>query len=75
MTAAQSEGSRAAISAQQAREFADALAQGSSQALGDTIAAVILHGSLTLGDYLPAAATSIRSSSSMIRSPRSKSRP
>lgn len=53
MTAAEPEASRAGISREQALEHATALAQASSQALGDTLAAMILHGSLTLGDYLP----------------------
>jgi Domain of unknown function (DUF4111)/Nucleotidyltransferase domain len=33
--------------------FAGALARAAAGALGDTVAAVILHGSLTLGDFLP----------------------
>jgi Domain of unknown function (DUF4111)/Nucleotidyltransferase domain len=40
-------------SADDALAYADALAQAASRALDDALAAVILHGSLTLGDYLP----------------------
>jgi hypothetical protein len=40
-------------SAHDALAYADTLAHASSRALGDALAAVILHGSLTLGDYLP----------------------
>jgi Nucleotidyltransferase domain/Domain of unknown function (DUF4111) len=40
-------------SAQDALAYADTLAHASSRALDDALAAVILHGSLTLGDYLP----------------------
>jgi predicted nucleotidyltransferase len=36
-----------------ARRFAEALARACAAALGGDVAAVILHGSLTLGDYLP----------------------
>jgi predicted nucleotidyltransferase len=36
-----------------ARRFAEALARGCAAALGRAVAGVILHGSLTLGDYLP----------------------
>ena len=43
----------AAASAQEALRFAEALAGSCAQALGPTVASVILHGSLTLGDYLP----------------------
>jgi Domain of unknown function (DUF4111)/Nucleotidyltransferase domain len=43
----------AAASAKEALRFAEALASSCSQALGDAVAGVILHGSLTLGDYLP----------------------
>jgi hypothetical protein len=43
----------AAISAEEASRFAGALARAAAGALGDSVAAVILHGSLTLGDYLP----------------------
>ena len=43
----------AAVSAEEASRFAIALARAAAGALGDTVAAVILHGSLTLGDYLP----------------------
>ncbi|HEV8648047.1 MAG TPA: aminoglycoside adenylyltransferase domain-containing protein [Actinomycetes bacterium] len=34
-------------------QFAEALARSCAAALGDTVAGVILHGSLTLVDYLP----------------------
>jgi Nucleotidyltransferase domain len=40
--------------ADDALAYVDTLAQAASRALGDALAAVILHGSLTLGDYLPA---------------------
>jgi Domain of unknown function (DUF4111)/Nucleotidyltransferase domain len=40
-------------SADDALAYADTLAQAASRALDDALAAVILHGSLTLGDYLP----------------------
>ena len=40
-------------SAHDALAYADTLAHASSRALGDALAAVVLHGSLTLGDYLP----------------------
>lgn len=43
----------AATSAEQALRFAEALAHSCAAALRETVAAVILHGSLTLGDYLP----------------------
>jgi hypothetical protein len=43
----------AAVSAEEASRYAGALARAAAGALGDTVAAVILHGSLTLGDYLP----------------------
>jgi Nucleotidyltransferase domain/Domain of unknown function (DUF4111) len=46
-------GAAAAVSAEEATRYAGALAHGAAGALGDTVAAVILHGSLTLGDYLP----------------------
>jgi Domain of unknown function (DUF4111)/Nucleotidyltransferase domain len=39
-------------SAHDALAYADTLAHASSRALGDVLVAVILHGSLTLGDYL-----------------------
>jgi predicted nucleotidyltransferase len=38
---------------EQALQFAETLARSCSRALGETVAGVILHGSLTLGDYLP----------------------
>jgi hypothetical protein len=41
------------MSAEAASRFAGALARAAAGALGDSVAAVILHGSLTLGDYLP----------------------
>jgi hypothetical protein len=40
-------------SADDALAYADTLAQAASRALDDALAAVILHGSVTLGDYLP----------------------
>jgi hypothetical protein len=40
-------------SAHDALAYADTLAHASSRALGDALAAVVLHGTLTLGDYLP----------------------
>jgi predicted nucleotidyltransferase len=43
----------APTSAEAARRFAEALARASAAALGRSVAGVILHGSLTLGDYLP----------------------
>jgi ketosteroid isomerase-like protein/predicted nucleotidyltransferase len=43
----------AAASAEEASRFAEALARSSAAALGRTVAGVILHGSLTLGDYVP----------------------
>ena len=42
-----------AASTEEALQFAEALAHACAAALGDTVAGVILHGSLTLGDYLP----------------------
>jgi Domain of unknown function (DUF4111)/Nucleotidyltransferase domain len=42
-----------AASALEASRFAETLAASCATALGDTVAGVILHGSLTLGDYLP----------------------
>jgi predicted nucleotidyltransferase len=53
MTAARPDGSSAALSREEALALADALARASSRALGDALAAMILHGSLTQGDYLP----------------------
>jgi hypothetical protein len=43
----------AAASAEQALQFAGALARSCARALGETVAGVILHGSLTLDDYVP----------------------
>jgi predicted nucleotidyltransferase len=43
----------AAATAEEALEFAGALARSCSQALGQTVAGVVLHGSLTLDDYVP----------------------
>jgi Domain of unknown function (DUF4111)/Nucleotidyltransferase domain len=43
----------ATASTKEALRFAAALARSGSQALGGIVAAVILHGSLTLDDYLP----------------------
>jgi hypothetical protein len=40
-------------SAEPARRFAETLAGSCATALGGAVAGVILHGSLTLGDYLP----------------------
>jgi Domain of unknown function (DUF4111)/Nucleotidyltransferase domain len=40
-------------SAEAARRFAETLAGSCATALGGAVAGVILHGSLTLGDYLP----------------------
>src|SRR5207249_4494551 len=34
--------------------FAERVARSGSRALGEAVAGVILHGSLTLGDYIPA---------------------
>jgi hypothetical protein len=41
------------MSAEEATRYSGALARAAAAALGDTVAAVILHGSLALGDYLP----------------------
>jgi hypothetical protein len=46
-------GALAATSAEAALRFADELARACAGALGKTVAGVILHGSLTLGDYVP----------------------
>jgi Nucleotidyltransferase domain len=46
-------GARAATSAEAALRFANELAHACTGALGKTVAGVILHGSLTLGDYVP----------------------
>jgi predicted nucleotidyltransferase len=46
-------GARAATSAEAGLRFANELARACTKALGETVAAVILHGSLTLGDYVP----------------------
>jgi hypothetical protein len=43
----------APTSTEAARRFAEALAGACAAALGPDVAGVILHGSLTLGDYLP----------------------
>jgi hypothetical protein len=43
----------AAASAKEALRFAEVLAHSCSEALGDIFVGVILHGSLTLDDYLP----------------------
>jgi predicted nucleotidyltransferase len=43
----------AATSAEAALRFAQTLARACSEALGDTVTGVILHGSVTLDDYLP----------------------
>ena len=42
-----------AASAEAAARFAEALAGSCAGALGESVAAVILHGSLTLADYVP----------------------
>jgi predicted nucleotidyltransferase len=41
------------MSAEEASRFAERLARACSRALEETVAGVILHGSLTLDDYLP----------------------
>jgi predicted nucleotidyltransferase len=46
-------GARAATSAEAALRFAEELARACAKALGKTVTGVILHGSLTLGDYVP----------------------
>jgi hypothetical protein len=46
-------GARAATSAEAALRFAQTLARSCAEALGQAVAGVILHGSLTLDDYLP----------------------
>ena len=46
-------GARATTSAEAALRFADELAHACAGALGTTVAGVILHGSLTLDDYVP----------------------
>ena len=43
----------AAAAATEALRFAEVLARSCSEALGDTVTGVILHGSVTLDDYLP----------------------
>jgi predicted nucleotidyltransferase len=43
----------ALISAEAARRFAEALARACAASIGRAVAGVVLHGSLTLGDYLP----------------------
>jgi Domain of unknown function (DUF4111)/Nucleotidyltransferase domain len=53
MPPSRSSSTAAAVSAKEALRFAAALARSCSGMLGETIAGVILHGSLTLGDYLP----------------------
>jgi hypothetical protein len=44
---------RSAASAEQALRFAEALTDSCSRALGEIVAGVVLHGSLTLADYVP----------------------
>jgi hypothetical protein len=44
---------QAAASAEAAVRFAKALARACAGTLGETVAGVILHGSLTLDDYVP----------------------
>jgi predicted nucleotidyltransferase len=46
-------GARAATSAEAALRFAQTLARACAGALGEAVAGVILHGSLSLDDYLP----------------------
>jgi hypothetical protein len=46
-------GALAATSAEAALRFADELARACAGALGEAVAGVILHGSLTLDDYVP----------------------
>jgi predicted nucleotidyltransferase len=46
-------GARAATSAEAALRFAQTLARSCAGALGKAVAGVILHGSLTLDDYVP----------------------
>ena len=46
-------GARATTSAEAALRFAQTLAGACAGALGKTVAGVILHGSLTLDDYVP----------------------
>ena len=46
-------GPLAATSAEAALRFAGTLARACAGALGEAVAGVIVHGSLTLGDYLP----------------------
>ena len=43
----------AAVSAKEALRFAVALARSCSRVLEETVAGVILHGSLTPDDYIP----------------------
>jgi hypothetical protein len=43
----------ASASAEEASHFAETLTRACAGALGETVAAVILHGSLTLDDYIP----------------------
>ena len=43
----------AAAAATEALRFAEVLARSCSEALGDTVTGVILHGSVTLDDYVP----------------------
>jgi hypothetical protein len=53
VTAARPSSSTATALRHEAVELAEALAQAASQVLGDAVAGVLLHGSLTLGDYVP----------------------
>jgi predicted nucleotidyltransferase len=46
-------GARAATSAEAALRFAQELARACAKALGEAVTGVILHGSLTLDDYVP----------------------
>jgi hypothetical protein len=41
------------VSAEEAGRFAEALARAGAAAVGETVAGVILHGSSTLGDFVP----------------------
>jgi predicted nucleotidyltransferase len=53
VTAARPASSTGTAARQEAVGFAEALARAASRALGDAVGGVLLHGSLTLGDYLP----------------------
>jgi Domain of unknown function (DUF4111)/Nucleotidyltransferase domain len=53
MPPSRSSSTAATVSAKEALRVAAALARSCSGMLGETVAGVILHGSLTLGNYLP----------------------